>query len=268
MRGRVGVGTHHYAGSPFAGEGIGLGALMPTDGFLYISILMVAFGIGLVIYSLARGPRRTAPGYRDSAAESGYPDQYGLPDRAEGPGRRIMDAGRREFPPGEEAVAFELPAEEEVSAASGGAAASDPQDAAKPAAETGAKPAAEPAKEEKKQPSAPSGAVDAVLYLDNSGLVDYEGRSNVIDPTLERYARMKRVGAGSVEIAKEGLNFRYQKNLYRFDFIRISDIHFGENYCALSIKGSDTVRLFLFADGHEFINRLNRDYGEFYRKTF
>jgi hypothetical protein len=150
MRGRVGVGTHHYAGSPLP-RSIGLGALIRL---MVFSISLSSWLLsGSVLSSIRwRASQATAPGYRDSAAESGYPDQYGLPDRAEGPGRRIMDAGRREFPPGEEAVAFELPAEEEVSAASGGAAASDPQDAAKPAAETGAKPAAEPAKEEKKQP--------------------------------------------------------------------------------------------------------------------
>ncbi len=241
---------------------------MPTDGFFYISILMVAFGIGLVIYSLARSPRRTGPAYGDSAAESGFSDQYREPDSAEGSGRRIMDAGRHDFSSGEEAVAIELPVEEGGSAVSGRIAGGDSQDTEKTAAESVAKPATEPAKEEKKKPSAPTGEVEAVLYLDSSGLVDYEGRASVIDPTLERYARMKRVGPGSVEIAKEGLNFRYQKNLYRFDFIRITDIHFGENYCALFINGSDTVRLFLFADGREFINRLNRDYGEFYRKTF
>ncbi len=268
MRDRVVFCTHDHAGSPFPGEGIGLGALMPNDGFFYISILMVAFGVGLVIYSLARGSGRAVPVYRDSVAEKRHPDEYGVRSGEETSGGRNMDAGRGEFPAGEEAVAIELPAEEEPSSGSMHAGSSELPDTAKTMIEAPAKPGTVPASEEKKKSTERPGEVEAVLYLDNSGLVDYEGRTSVIDPTLERYARMKRVGAGNVEIAKEGLNFRYQKNLYRFDFIRISDIHFGENYCALSIKGSDTVRLFLFMDGREFINRLNREYGDFCRRTF
>ncbi|MCU0845206.1 MAG: hypothetical protein MUC76_09805 [Spirochaetes bacterium] len=90
---------------------------------------------------------------------------------------------------------------------------------------------------------------DAVLYEDASGLVDYEGGESSIDPSLEAYNNLKRVGSGAVEIASEGLIIRLGKATHRFDFYKVKDYRIGDNYIALYLKGSRAVRLFL-VDGN------------------
>jgi hypothetical protein len=86
----------------------------------------------------------------------------------------------------------------------------------------------------------------AVLYEDASNLVDYDNETNVIDPTFREYQKLKRVGRGKIEIARDGLNFYVDRKFFRFDFHRLKDIKAGGNFAALSLKGNDVVRLFLF----------------------
>ncbi|HSV95531.1 MAG TPA: hypothetical protein VLM75_01210 [Spirochaetota bacterium] len=90
---------------------------------------------------------------------------------------------------------------------------------------------------------------DAVLFEDASGLVDYEGGESSIDPSLQAYNNLKRVGSGDVEIASEGLIIRMGRATHRFDFYKVQDYRVGDNYIALYLKGSRAVRLFL-VDGN------------------
>ncbi len=85
----------------------------------------------------------------------------------------------------------------------------------------------------------------AVLYEDASGLVDYENGESSIDPSLEAYNKLKRLGSGEVEIAAESLIIRIGKAVHRFDFYKVQDYRIGDNYIALYLKGSRAVRLFL-----------------------
>lgn len=88
-----------------------------------------------------------------------------------------------------------------------------------------------------------------VLYEDSSGLVDYDGGESAIDPTLEAYSRLKRIGEGEVQIAAEGLIVRAGKATHRFDFYKMRDYKVGDNYIALYLRNSRSVRLFL-VDGN------------------
>jgi hypothetical protein len=108
--------------------------------------------------------------------------------------------------------------------------------------------------------------VYAVLFNDYSGDLEYDGSDNCIDPTFGKYSALKRVGRGSIEVIKDGINFKLLKNLYRFDFHRIRDIQSGDNYVAVVLKGSDIIRLFLIENDNDFCVKIIRDYKNFCRK--
>ncbi|HON77281.1 MAG TPA: hypothetical protein PK544_02225 [Spirochaetota bacterium] len=108
--------------------------------------------------------------------------------------------------------------------------------------------------------------VVAVLFNDHSGELEYDGSDNNIDPTFGKYSSLKRVGRGSIEIVKDGINFKRLKNLYRFDFHRIRDIQGGDRFIAVYLKGSDIIRLFLFENENDYGVKIIRDYKRFSRK--
>lgn len=107
--------------------------------------------------------------------------------------------------------------------------------------------------------------VYAVLFNDYSGDLEYDGSDNAIDPTFSKYSALKRVGRGMVAVVKDGINFKLDKNLYRFDFHRIRDIQGGDNYIAVNLKGSHTVRLFLI-ENDDYKMKIIRDFADFCRK--
>ncbi|OHD68377.1 MAG: hypothetical protein A2W19_14255 [Spirochaetes bacterium RBG_16_49_21] len=90
----------------------------------------------------------------------------------------------------------------------------------------------------------------AILYDDGSHVMDYGTEPGGIDPTLEGYRHIKRIGSGEFSVEKGGINFFTGRKLYRYDFHRIRDIKTGGRHLALFLQGSDAVKLFIFdADG-------------------
>mgnify|MGYP005840021499 CR=1 FL=1 len=107
----------------------------------------------------------------------------------------------------------------------------------------------------------------AVLYEDASGLVDYEAGESAIDPTLEAYSRLKRMGEGEVQIAAEGLILRAGKAVHRFDFYKIRDYKVGDNYIALYLRNSRSVRLFLVDENLEFRFEIQAAIEDYFRNA-
>jgi hypothetical protein len=107
----------------------------------------------------------------------------------------------------------------------------------------------------------------AVLYEDSSRIIDYERSENTIDPTLKEYQKIKRVGRGDIELVKEGINFYIGKKFFRFDYHRIKDLKVGDNFIALFLKGSDVVRLFIFNEGAAVQSEIKRSYQDYLRRT-
>jgi hypothetical protein len=98
--------------------------------------------------------------------------------------------------------------------------------------------------------------INAVLYEDASNLIDYKNIISNIDTTFDSYKKIKRIGEGKIEICDFGINFKTGKNQFRFDSHRISEIWSGSNYFALSVKGSDKIKLFLITEKSVSGNRL------------
>jgi hypothetical protein len=95
-------------------------------------------------------------------------------------------------------------------------------------------------------PAPPVQSNIAYLYEDSSEIVDYEQNTNVIDPTMGQYKRLKRVGKGVVQVVKDGINFQIGKSMFRFDFYKIEKAKVGDNFIALFLRGGSTVRLLIF----------------------
>jgi hypothetical protein len=121
-------------------------------------------------------------------------------------------------------------------------------------------------KEQSPSQEAHEGRDTAVLYVDASGVVDYEGGQSVIDPSFKKYAKLKRVGSGHVSVVNDGIHFQLRKKLYRFEFYLVDKMVQGENYLALFLKNSSEARLFIFKRGSGIEKRLAREYAA-YRKT-
>jgi hypothetical protein len=105
--------------------------------------------------------------------------------------------------------------------------------------------------------------VRVILFDDYSRIIDYNN-GGLIDPTVEDFNKLHRVGRGRIELIKDGINFHIDKKFYRFDFYRIDDMILGNNFIALSLKGSNMVRLFLF----EKESRLKNDIYKAYKGAF
>ncbi|MFC1668870.1 hypothetical protein ACFL20_00640 [Spirochaetota bacterium] len=103
----------------------------------------------------------------------------------------------------------------------------------------------------------------AVLFDDSSNAFDHYKESGSILPDLEKYNEIKRVGKGKFSIEKDGISFYIDKKLFRFDFQRIEGLNRGNNYIALSLHGSDSVKIFVFLNKTEIIEMVALKYGEF-----
>ncbi len=108
----------------------------------------------------------------------------------------------------------------------------------------------------------------AVLYEDSSNIIDYDNNDSTIDLTLNEYSKIKRVSAGHIEIAKDGINFRAGKKLFRFDYHQIANIKTGSNFIVLSIKKSISSRLFLFKNNPDLSARAKQTYSNFSANVF
>jgi hypothetical protein len=84
-----------------------------------------------------------------------------------------------------------------------------------------------------------------------------------MEPDLDLYKKLHRVGRGSLELSKEGLNFHSGNKFYRFDFYRIESVKKGRNYLAVSIKGGEVVRLFVFDRESPRIEDVHRGFNTF-----
>jgi hypothetical protein len=102
----------------------------------------------------------------------------------------------------------------------------------------------------------------AVLYEDASGVVNYAGGDNTIDPTLNEYKKMKRIGRGRIEVVKEGINFYIGRKLFRYDFFKVDRLKLGDNFIALQLRGSSVVRLILFEKTDFFNKGVRKDIEE------
>jgi hypothetical protein len=103
----------------------------------------------------------------------------------------------------------------------------------------------------------------AVFFEDNSSVIGYGGEPGSIDPSLEEYKKIKRVGRGTLVAEKDGMNFYLGKKFFRFDFHRVRNLMTGNNYIALITTGGDTVKLFIIDDNRDRICDVDRYYRDF-----
>ncbi len=103
----------------------------------------------------------------------------------------------------------------------------------------------------------------AVLYEDSSSIFDYDGRNSIIDSTLKEYKKIKRIGKGMLDINENSIYFAAEKKHFKYDFHRIAKIRGGNNYIALFLKKSKNARLFIFDKDPSIgikIERIFNDY--------
>ncbi|HPS57670.1 MAG TPA: hypothetical protein PK514_06135 [Spirochaetota bacterium] len=112
-------------------------------------------------------------------------------------------------------------------------------------------------------PASESGSVNAVLFDDRSNMIDYDSGSAVIDVSIEGYKNLKRVGSGNLAVERDGLSFYLGDSLHRFDFHRIFDVWSGDNFIALPLKGSGTVKLFLMEKGSGLPEKVEKYFQEY-----
>ena len=106
------------------------------------------------------------------------------------------------------------------------------------------------------------GSAAAVMFDDQSGIIDYDSGEGIIDSTFNGYKNIKRVGSGELLLDIDGLNFYLEGRLYRFDFHRLSRFWTGKNYIALPVKGGDSVKLFIVNGGESFIKTAEDYFNE------
>jgi len=110
------------------------------------------------------------------------------------------------------------------------------------------------------------GAIEALLYEDSSGNIDYDGFGGAIDSTLQSYENVKLIGDGFLKLEKEGLSFISEGRLFRFDFYKIQALHSGDSYIALKLSADSPIRLFLMENPTSFVSHLMNEYREFKRQ--
>ncbi|HQO40060.1 MAG TPA: hypothetical protein PK986_06300 [Spirochaetota bacterium] len=108
-----------------------------------------------------------------------------------------------------------------------------------------------------------AGGVSAILFDDRSNMIDYDSGSASIDASIEGYKNIKRIGSGNLSVERDGLSFYLGDSLYRFDFHRIFDIWSGDNFIALPLKGSGTVKLFLLERGNGLPEKVEKYFQEY-----
>lgn len=105
--------------------------------------------------------------------------------------------------------------------------------------------------------------VDFVLYDDSSSVINYSSSGGFIDPTLEEYRKIRRVGRGNVLLDRDGVSFYQGTKLFRFDFHRLKEVVTGDNFMALFISGSETVKLFIADRGNDVMMRIKEKFSQY-----
>jgi len=103
----------------------------------------------------------------------------------------------------------------------------------------------------------------AALYDDRTGNIDYRKLKNVVAPLDGLYKNMKRIGKGHLLLDEDGLSFYMDGRLYRIDFHKIEDLFAGDDYIALPLKGSDSVKLFLLEGNSDFPSQAFKNFQEY-----
>ena len=103
----------------------------------------------------------------------------------------------------------------------------------------------------------------AILYEDSSNIINYSSSIGTIDPSLEEYKKIMRIGAGELLYEKNGISFYTENKFYRFDFHRFDNIKIGDNYLALVLKGLGTTKLFIVENNNNIIATINNSYSEY-----
>ena len=100
----------------------------------------------------------------------------------------------------------------------------------------------------------------AVLYEDSSNIIDYSLGNGRIDPSLEEYSKIVRIGKGDLFYEKSGLNFNMMKKFYRYDFHRFEDFKAGDDYIAITLKGGLSTKLFILENNMSLIKTIADQY--------
>jgi hypothetical protein len=108
--------------------------------------------------------------------------------------------------------------------------------------------------------------IEALLYEDSSGNIDYDGLGGSIDSTLKSYDDLRLIGEGFLKLEKNGLSFVSKGRFFRFDFYKIQNFHNGDSYVALQTSVDSPIRLFLMENSAAFISNLMNEYREFKRQ--
>ncbi len=104
---------------------------------------------------------------------------------------------------------------------------------------------------------------DAILFDDASGVIDYESGEAIIDPTSQGYNKISRVGRGVIMPDDDGVTFNMNGEIFRFDFRRLYNLWSGNNYVALPMDNSSSVKLFIFDGFGNPEKILEKSFAEF-----
>jgi hypothetical protein len=219
---------------------------------LYISLVLIFLGILIFLYSILLDAKK----------------------RREMPSRTIAEPSATSAPAGPEAKAPEKPAApvRKRAVSTGGATQEERGGRSPLAGMTGGirEDEPRPRRTERPVPAAPPALqadLNAVLYEDSSRVIDYANESGSIDPSLEKYRKIRRLGSGRVAVEKDGISFYMGKKMYRYDFNRVRDLKSGERHMALFIGGSESVKLFIFESGGAPVTAISDAYRDFVRRT-
>ena len=237
---------------------------------LYLSLILLASGLFLVvssIYFTQNKPRGIHLGDRFVPNDDfNYSMDHRLPE-AESGRTDFSNHGRQAVSPEREAVGPDSPLEDFMG--DGDIASEELSD--EPSGILGELDDhfndnyTEEAQAEEAPPESRPGSGRAVFFEDASGLVDYEGGESSIDPSVEAYSRLKRIGEGEVQIAGEGLVIRIGRAIHRFDFHKVRDYRIGDNFIALYPRNGKSVRLFLVDDNPELRFEIQAAVEDYFR---
>ena len=105
----------------------------------------------------------------------------------------------------------------------------------------------------------------AILYEDSSNIFDYDNRNSIIDSTLKEYEKIKRIGKGLLELKDNCICFTAENKIYRYDFHRVGKIRGGNNYIALFLKKSRSAGLFILDKDSSIGIKLERIFSDYSR---
>lgn len=220
---------------------------------LYISLVLIFLGILIFLYSIILDAKKR----REASAHAPAPDPARAAPKEKAPENQPAAPVRKK-----EAPAANGPTQEERGGRS-------------PLAGNGIRhnepgPQSRPRRTERPVQAAQSGTqpeLKAVLYEDSSKVIDYSSESGIIDPSLEKYRKIRRLGSGHVVVEKDGVSFYMGKKMYRYDFHRVRDVIVGERHIALFVGGSESVKLFICETSGEPLMAVRDAYRESVRRS-